>query len=380
LAALSAHPGSEGQRCGRPAERHEARRPGNRNAPSAAKGGGGDGPWRGRGYQTIGQPDVATLGPVAGDFQGSTTGLEVAVPVTNGGGYDSYLDIVPLSSAGAWGSGTTNYAGSYTAFWTGSGTAGTIVAADLNGAGKPSIALSTGDTGQIDILLADPASNQFLPLETIDVTSAFAAGMLAVAPFMGTPANESYNGPTSDPSTLIQHENGSWTRTYPDGTVIQFNSSGQETSITDVNGNEFTYTYVTSGAAAGALATITDPVGLTTTLAYNESGYISTITDPAEAVTTFTLDDDGNLTAVEGPNGSTTDYGYSTPSDHLATSETDPDGNTATAHNEEVAVATFTPLAIASAWMKMEPRPGRSMTVPIRSWTSTARAHWKCDI
>ena len=46
----------------------------------------------------------------------------------------------------------------------------------------------------------------------------------------------------------------------------------------------------TSGAAAGALATITDPVGLVTTLAYNESGHISTITDPADRVTTFTVD------------------------------------------------------------------------------------------
>ena len=43
--------------------------------------------------------------------------------------------------------------------------AGNIVAADLNGAGKPSIALVNGGTGQIEILLADPASNQFLPVE-----------------------------------------------------------------------------------------------------------------------------------------------------------------------------------------------------------------------
>jgi YD repeat-containing protein len=83
---------------------------------------------------------------------------------------------------------------------------------------------------------------------------------------------------------------------------------------------------------AGALATITDPVGLTTTLTYNTSGFISTITDPADRTTTLTVGTDGNITAVEDPNGSTTDYGHSTPSDHLATTETDPNGNTATAH------------------------------------------------
>jgi YD repeat-containing protein len=83
---------------------------------------------------------------------------------------------------------------------------------------------------------------------------------------------------------------------------------------------------------AGALATITDPGGLTTTLTYNTPGYLSTITDPADRETTFTVGTDGNLTAVEDPNGSTTDYGYSTPSNHLAMSETDPNGSTATAH------------------------------------------------
>ena len=120
-----------------------------------------------------------------------------------------------------------------------------------------------GGTGQIQVLLADPASNQFLPVETVHAgVVEQRIGMLAVAPFMGTAATVVYRGPTSDPSTLVQNSDGSWTRTYPDGTVIQFNSSGQETSESDRNGNTFTYAYVTSGAAAGALATITDPVGL----------------------------------------------------------------------------------------------------------------------
>jgi len=130
---------------------------------------------------------------------------------------------------------------------------------------------------------------------------------------MGTAAAVVYRGPTSDPSTLVQNDGGTWTRTYPDGTVIQFSSAGRETSESDVNGNTFTYAYVASGAAAGALATITDPVGLVTTLAYN-SGYISTITDPADRVTTFTVGEDGNLTEIVDPDGAITTYGYSTPS------------------------------------------------------------------
>ena len=35
---------------------------------------------------------------------------------------------------------------------------------------------------------------------------------------------------------------------------------------------------------------------------------------------------------------------------------------------------------IGSAWTKMVPRRGRSMTAAIRSWTSTAQAPWKCGI
>ena len=115
--------------------------------------------------------------------------------------------------------------------------------------------------------------------------------------------------------------------------MVQFNSSGQETSEADCNGNTFSYAYVTSGAATGALSTITDPVGLVTTLAYNgTSGDLSTITDPAGRVTTITVDSHDNLTEIEDPTGDETQYAYSTPSNHLATSETDADGHTATAH------------------------------------------------
>ena len=91
-----------------------------------------------------------------------------------------------------------------------------------------------------------------------------------------------------DLSSLVYNSGTStYTRTYPDGTVITFNSGGQETSIADRNGNTTHYTYVTSGGATGALQTITDPVGLVTTLTYSGSS-LSTITDPAGAVTTFT--------------------------------------------------------------------------------------------
>ena len=276
--------------------------------------------------QTVGQPDPATLGLVTGAFDGPDTGLEVAVPISDGGGGVVYIDIVPLSTSGTWGNGVIRNVA--TMDWYSTTQPGNIVAADLNGTGKPSIALSDGDMGEVVVLLADPASNQMLPVEHVSATNL--TGMLAVAPFDQQTATAGYRGPTSDPSTLVRNEAGTWTRTYPDGTVIQFNSSGQETSEADSNGNTTSYAYVTSGAAAGALYTITDPVGLVTTLAYDSSGHLSTITDPADRVTTFTVDSNDNLTSITDPDDAVTQYGYSTPSNHEMTSETDPNDNTAT--------------------------------------------------
>ncbi len=138
-----------------------------------------------------------------------------------------------------------------------------------------------------------------------------------------------YTGFVTDTSTLSYNSStNDYTRTYHDGSTVVFNSSGQEISAADPNGNTTNYAYLTSGPAAGALQTITDPVGLVTTLAYDSSGHLSTVTDPAGRVTTFTFDASGNLTGIEDPTGATTGYGYS--STHQMTSETNPDDHTAT--------------------------------------------------
>ena len=110
---------------------------------------------------------------------------------------------------------------------------------------------------------------------------------------------------------------------------MNFNSSGQETSVVDANGNTTSYAYITSGAATGALKTITDPVGLITTLAYDTNGHLSTVTDPASHVTTFTIGSSSdNLTKIVDPTAATTQYGYN--SSHEITTEINPDSKTAT--------------------------------------------------
>ena len=138
-----------------------------------------------------------------------------------------------------------------------------------------------------------------------------------------------YTGYAPDTSTLTYSSSShTYTRTYTDGTAIVFNSSGQETSIADRNGNTYHYAYVTSGAAAGALYTVTDPVGLVTTLAYNPTtGKLNSVTDPAAAVTTFTFSSN-DLVSIEDPTDATTTFGYNGSAE--ITREENPDGAVAT--------------------------------------------------
>ena len=281
-------------------------------------------------------------GLVAGNFTGA--GLDLAVPV-QGDGAQQYVDVVPLSSDGVWKPGlmlplpndTTQESDL---------NEGDIVAADLNGSGKLSIAVTNGDSGEVWLYLADPASNQLLPsmieMGASDIYGGTYYGMpvmLATGAFDGTAATPGYRGPTSDPSTLVQNEDGTWTQTYPDGTVIGYNTDGQEVSEADPDGNTWTYAYVPGDdPGAGSLETITDPVGLVTTLTYNDSGYLATIVDPADRVTTITINDAGNLTEIEDPDGNVTEYGYA--DNHEMTTETNPDGGTATAHYNSFGQAT----------------------------------------
>ena len=138
-----------------------------------------------------------------------------------------------------------------------------------------------------------------------------------------------YVGFATDTSTLTYGSSTThYTRTYHHGTVVTFGSNGQEISSADVNGNTTSYAYSTTGPSAGALSTITDPVGLITTLAYDSNGHLSTVTDPAGRVTSFTFDSSGNMTKVVDPDGATTQYGYN--SNHELNSETDPNAATAT--------------------------------------------------
>jgi len=307
-------------------------------------------------YQTGGHPDYATKGLVTGNFSGGTA-VEVALPVL--GDNETFVDLVPISSAG-FSPGTEIPIGQLPGGGSNpANNSGNVVAADLNGTGKSSLALVTyssngtqspapsvagagatvigGGGGAITLLLADPDSNQMLPAQTISTP---AGGPIAVAPFAAHAASPFFLPPMGETATLTHNGGGTWTRTYTDGTVLNFNAAGRETSQVDRDGNTTSYAYVAGGAAAGALQTVTDPVGLVTTLAYDASGHIASVTDPAARVTHFTVDSNGNLTQVTDPDDALTQYGYASPTNHRITTETNPDDKTATAHYDGFGLLT----------------------------------------
>jgi RHS repeat-associated protein len=310
-------------------------------------------------FDTGAHASGATAGLAAGYFDafgGNANPLQVAVPLW--GDSNAFVDIVALRSNGIWGPGaliaTPAVSNSPTIV-------GNIVAADLNGAGKPSIAFTDG-TGKLELLIADPDSNQLLPLQSIPLTGAD-DGVLAAAPFMHHVAAAGYRAPMGDTSTLVHNGDGTWTRTYSDSTVLHFDSTGRETSSADRNGNTTSYAYVTSGPAAGALQTITDPVGLVTTLAYSSvTGKLTSVTDPASRVTNVTVDANGNLTLIQDPNTAVvTQYGYATPSNHLLTTETNPDNHTATAHYNGFGMLSSETLLDGTSSVSINPALGQGL-------------------
>lgn len=124
-------------------------------------------------------------------------------------------------------------------------------------------------------------------------------------------------GPPGDASIITRNLDGTFTRSLPDGTVVDFDAAGLMTAVTDRNGNVTSYSY----DGGQRLTTITDPVGLETTFSYS-SGLLASITDPAGRTTLFGHDADGNLTDVTYPGGATRSFGYD--SDHRLVSQIDP--------------------------------------------------------
>ena len=137
--------------------------------------------------------------------------------------------------------------------------------------------------------------------------------------FAWNQGTQTYTTPAGDFSTLTLNSNGTYTRKLETGVQVNFNSSGQETSVVDLNGNTLSYAY-----SNGALTSITDQDGLVTNFAYT-NGLLSSITDPASRTFTFSHNASAQLTGITQPNNAAWAFGYDS-SGHM-TSRTDTRNN-----------------------------------------------------
>jgi RHS repeat-associated protein len=125
--------------------------------------------------------------------------------------------------------------------------------------------------------------------------------------------NQPASGSTWPPSapryiaTLVHNADGSWGFTRQNRYTYSFNSSGQFTSITDLNRYVTTLTYT-----SGNLTRVTDPAGRTLTLGWT-GGHITSVTDgnvtPNRSVT-YSYDGSGNLQDVTDVGGGDTHFTY----------------------------------------------------------------------
>ncbi|MDA2924147.1 cadherin-like domain-containing protein, partial [Acidobacteria bacterium AH-259-L09] len=146
--------------------------------------------------------------------------------------------------------------------------------------------------------------------------------LVLFTPQEAAPPFVNFDPPAGNFSTLVKNPTGTFTRTLKDGTQINFDTAGRQTSQVDRNGNTTSFGY----DAGGRLTSITDPAGLITILAYT-GGLLSSVTDPAGKVTSFTHDFAGNLTQVTFPDTATRIFAYD--ERHLMISETNERGLTA---------------------------------------------------
>ena len=101
--------------------------------------------------------------------------------------------------------------------------------------------------------------------------------------------------------------------------TFTFNSSGQLTSIKDLNGYLTVLTY-----AGTQLSTVTDTAGRQLRFAFGANGLVSSVTDPMNHVVQYTYDAMNNLVQTQDPFGLITRFNYD--ATHEMTTMTDPNG------------------------------------------------------
>jgi len=135
----------------------------------------------------------------------------------------------------------------------------------------------------------------------------------------------SYTPKTSTYPILTKNTDETYTLTYKDGSIYNFDSNGKITAITDRNSNTLTFNYDSNNN----LTNITDPSGRVITLSYDANNRINTITDPNSNTHTFTYTND-TLTGISTQSSSlgSQSWSYTYDKDAFMLTRTDPAGNT----------------------------------------------------
>ena len=105
---------------------------------------------------------------------------------------------------------------------------------------------------------------------------------------------------------IVKNIDNSYTLTFRDGSIHQFNANGKLTSFADANGNTITLTLNGSGNPT----TITDASGRTLTLTYDSQSQIATISDSLGTIATYTRLSWGRLSTVTYADGSKSQFTY----------------------------------------------------------------------
>jgi RHS repeat-associated protein len=133
-------------------------------------------------------------------------------------------------------------------------------------------------------------------------------------------ANGTFTGPP-DTHDQLTTTTGGYQLVTADRRTLAFNTGGALQTIADAVGNTTTLTY----DATGRLTAVTDASGRSLTYSYNSAGLISTVAGLLSRVTLYGYDVAGNLSSVTDAAGATTTYAYD--SAHHLTDITGPDTN-----------------------------------------------------
>lgn len=144
-----------------------------------------------------------------------------------------------------------------------------------------------------------------------------------------------YKPLSKDLSQLQRNPDGTWVRSYRNGSQALFDISGRQTRFTSTSGQQVNYGY----DSQGRIITITDSAGQTTNYEYT-GGLLSRITDPSSRSTTFSYSN-SRLTSVNFPDGTSRQFQYN--SNDVLVKEVDQRGGERTvAYNEYGRVMTVT--------------------------------------